>query len=224
MLKKKTKIDGLIIEWFGHSSIGIFGKKIIYIDPFSEVLKGDERKADLIISSHAHRDHFDINAINKLSKSSTYIIIKSGSDKSGLSSNFIVELGINESGKVMDIEIKAVDAYNTKRFRSPGIPFHPEGFGMGVLLIIEEVKFYYAGDTDFIKPMERLRDERIDIAFLPIGGIYTMDVEEAIEAGIAIQSRIVIPVHYNHLKGTEADPIEFKKKFEGKSQSEVIIL
>ena len=56
-------IGSLTIEWLGHSSVGVYGKKTIYIDPFGEVLKGNERKADLIISTHGHRDHYDVAAI-----------------------------------------------------------------------------------------------------------------------------------------------------------------
>jgi L-ascorbate metabolism protein UlaG (beta-lactamase superfamily) len=224
MPRKTTETQGLTIEWLDHSSIGIYGKKIIYIDPFSEVLKGDEKKADLIISTHGHRDHFDIDAINTLSKENTYVIIKSGCEKRDLASNFIKELDISEIYTVDEIEIRAVHAYNTKRFRSPGTPFHPEGFGMGVIITAEGVKLYYAGDTDFIEPMERLRDEKIDVAFLPIGGTYTMDLDEAVQAVIAIEPRIAIPVHYNYIEGTQADPMEFKEKVENKSETRVTIL
>jgi L-ascorbate metabolism protein UlaG (beta-lactamase superfamily) len=224
MYKKTTKVNGLIIEWLGHSTVGIYGKKIIYIDPFSQVLKGDEKKADLIVSTHDHRDHFDVQAINSLSKNTTFVIIKSGCDKSDLKATSIEELNIDKTYTADDIEIKAVHAYNTKRFRSPGVPFHPEGFGIGVILTVAGVKFYYAGDTDFIRPMERLRDEKISVAFLPIGGIYTMDVDEAVEAALTIESKITIPVHYNLIEGTEADPLTFKDKVESKSGLKVIIL
>jgi L-ascorbate metabolism protein UlaG (beta-lactamase superfamily) len=224
MHKKATTINGLTIEWLGHSTIGIYGKKIIYIDPFSQVLKGDEEKADLIVSTHNHRDHFDIQAINTLSKDTTSVIIKSGCDKSDLKATLIKVLDIDDIHALDDIEIKAVHAYNTKRFRSPGVPFHPEGFGMGVILTVEGVKFYYAGDTDFIRPMEKLRDENISVAFLPIGGTYTMDVNEAVQAALTIESEVIIPVHYNLIEGTEADPLEFKDKVEAKAGSKVIIL
>ena len=118
MYKKTTKVNGLIIEWLGHSTVGIYGKKIIYIDPFSQVLKGDEKKADLIVSTHDHRDHFDVQAINSLSKNTTFVIIKSGCDKSDLKATSIEELNIDKTYTADDIEIKAVHAYNTKRFRS----------------------------------------------------------------------------------------------------------
>jgi L-ascorbate metabolism protein UlaG (beta-lactamase superfamily) len=223
-MSRNTKVNGLTVEWLGHSSVGIYGKKVIYVDLFSEVLRGDEKKGDLIISTHDHRDHLDMNAINKLSKDSTSIVIKSGSSKDNLSSTHIKELGINEKLSIGEVEIKSVHAYNTKRFRSPGTPFHPEGFGMGVVIFVEGVKLYYAGDSDFIPPMAELKDERIDVAFLPIGGTYTMDIDEAVEAALVMKPRIVIPVHYNHIKGTEADPMEFKRKLEDRSESKAIIL
>jgi len=72
--------------------------------------------------------------------------------------------------------------------------------------------------------MTELKDERIDVAFLPIGGTYTMDIDEAVEAAFVMKPRIVIPVHYNHIKGTEADPMEFKRKLENKGESKVIVL
>lgn len=223
-MAKSTVINGLIIEWLGHSSVGIYGKKLVYVDPFSEVMKGDEKKGDLIISTHDHRDHLDANAINKLTKDSTYIVIKSGSKKSDLSSVHIKELEINAKLSIDEIEVKSVHAYNTKRFRSSGTPFHPEGFGMGIIISIAGVKMYYAGDTDCIPQMEELKDEKIDVALLPIGGTYTMDIDEAVETVLIIKPRIVIPVHYNHIKGTEVNPMEFKEKVENKSESKVIIL
>lgn len=221
---KTTEIEGLTVEWVGHSTVGIYGKRVTYIDPFDEVLRGDERKADLVISTHAHRDHFDANAINKLSKDGTIVVVRSGTDRTNLSARLVKGMDIGETQDVEGIEIKAVHAYNTKRFRSPGTPFHPEGFGMGVVMTIEGVKFYYAGDTDFIPPMEKLKEEKIDVAFLPIGGTYTMDLDEAVEAALAIQPRIVIPVHYNYIKGTEADPTDFKRKVESKSNMRAIDL
>lgn len=224
MPKKSFEMKGLVVEWLGHSSVGVYGTKVIYFDPFSDVLKGDEKKADLIISTHGHGDHFDVNAINKLSKSGTCVVIKSGCRKDQLSSNLIVELGIDEGKTFEGIEIKTVHAYNTKRFRSPGTPFHPEGFGMGVIVVVDGVKLYYAGDTDLIKPMEKLKEEKIDIAFLPIGGTYTMDIDEAVETVLVIEPKTVIPVHYNHLKGTEVDPTEFKTKVREKAKTSVVIL
>jgi L-ascorbate metabolism protein UlaG (beta-lactamase superfamily) len=224
MPRKTAEIKGLTVEWLGHNSVRIYGKKIVYIDPFSEVLKAGDEKADLIVSTHAHRDHFDVDAINKLTKDGTHVVIKSGCDRTELSSESIKEIEIDETCKIDDIEVKGVPAYNVRRFRSPGEPFHPEGFGMGAIVAVDGVKFYYAGDTDYIPVMKDFASENIEVAFLPIGGTYTMDLDEASAAAEAIKSKIIVPVHYNHLKGTEADPIAFKEKVEKMSKSKVFIL
>lgn len=224
MSENKFKVGGIEIEWVGHSTVAMYGEKVIYIDPFSEVLKGGEPAADIIVSSHAHRDHFDVAAINKLSGAHTCLIAKSGSDFSSINCNQVKEIEIGESLVIDGVEIKAVHAFNTHRFRSEGVPFHPQGFGMGILIRVGNVKLYYAGDSDFIEPMNALKEEGLDVALLPIGGTYTMDVDEAVESVKAIQPKVAIPVHYNHIKGTEADPQAFKEKVELNTQTKVVIL
>ena len=224
MSESKFKVRGIEIEWVGHSTVALYGDKVIYIDPFGEVLKGGEPAADIIVSSHAHRDHFDVDAINNLSGANTSLIAKSGSDFSGIKCDKVKELEIGESHVIDEVEIRAVPAFNTHRFRSEGVPFHSEGFGMGILIRVGNVKVYYAGDSDFIEPMNALKEEGVDVAILPIGGTYTMDVDEAVESVKAIQPKVAIPVHYNHIKGTEADPQAFKEKVELKTQTKVIIL
>ena len=224
MTSNKTTIKGVTIHWIGHSTVGIYGEKTVYFDPFMEVLQGGEKIADLIVSSHGHRDHFDVAAINKLSDKDTTVIITPGCSVDDLLSPEFKVIVSGESITIGDIEIEAVPAYNVKRFRSPGTPFHPEGFGIGVILTMEGTKFYYAGDTDFIESMTGLAQAHIDVAFLPIGCTYTMNIDEAVEAVEAIQPSIVIPVHYNHITGTEADPQVFKQKTSQVSQAEVIVL
>lgn len=228
MAGHETQINGLKVQWIDHSTVKIKTAgpppKVIYIDPFGQVLKGNEEKADLIISTHDHFDHFDAQAINQLTKDDTEVVLKKGISKGALKAKQIRELDIGASVEAKGTKIRAVHAYNEHRFKAPGQPFHPKGFGMGVILEIEKIKFYYAGDTDFIGEMKALKDEKIDAAFLPIGGLYTMDLPEAVEAAVAISPKIVIPTHYNFLSGTNADPSDFKKRVESKSKIEVRIL
>jgi len=94
---------------------------------------------------------------------------------------------------------------------------HHKGEGVGYLLTVNGKTIYHAGDTDFIPEMRGLGD--VDVALLPIGGTFTMDIEEAIEAVVAIKPKIVIPMHY-----LKANPQEFKKKLEAKSNIKVIDL
>jgi L-ascorbate metabolism protein UlaG (beta-lactamase superfamily) len=225
MAGKETKLDGLTIRWIGHSTVQLKDSrgKIIYIDPFSEVLKGDEAKADLIVSTHAHFDHFDPQAINRLLKPETEVVAKKGCNLGSLKTAKAREIEVGQELEAQGVKVKAVPAYNVHRFRSPGQPFHPQGFGMGAVLEVEGKKLYYAGDTDSIPEMKALKREAIDVAFLPIGGTYTMDVPEAAEAAQAISPKIVIPTHYSLLAETRADPEEFRERLKA-SGIEVRIL
>jgi len=110
-----------------------------------------------------------------------------------------------------------VEAYNYKRFRSPGNPFHPRGLGVGYLIRAEGKTVYHAGDTDFIPEMEGL--EGIDLALLPSGGTYTMDNDKAAEAAFAIHPKSVVPMHI-----WDTDPGVLKRKVESESDIRVVAL
>lgn len=88
--------------------------------------------------------------------------------------------------------IETVQAYNTKEGSSTRKQ-HKKREGVGYLIMMEGKTIYHAGDTDFIPEMRELG--RVDVALLPMGGTFTMDIEEAVEAAIAIDPRVVIPIH-----------------------------
>ncbi len=91
----------------------------------------------------------------------------------------------------------------------------------GFVIEIDDKKIYHAGDTGLLYDMKLLEDEKIDVAFLPIGGNYTMDINDAVKAVDFIKPKKVVPMHYNTFKPIEADPQDFIKKV---SSSEVIVL
>jgi L-ascorbate metabolism protein UlaG (beta-lactamase superfamily) len=126
-------------------------------------------------------------------------------------------LKVGEEANEDSVKIKAVDAYNVKRFRSPGNPFHPKSFGVGYLITALGKTVYHAGDTDFIPEMKQLG--HVDVALLPSGGTYTMDNAEAADAALAINASVVIPMHRWDTK-----PDEFKKKVEASSSIRVVLL
>jgi len=126
-------------------------------------------------------------------------------------------IGPGEEIEFGGIKIQAVDAYNIKHHNTPRV-MHKKGVGIGYLVNVEGKIIYHAGDTDFIPEMKKLG--RVDLALLPIGGRgFTMDMDEVVEAATEINPRFVIPMHRY-----EADPIEFKKKVENRSNTEVIPL
>lgn len=202
-----------IIKWLGHASFQLkVNERIIYIDPY----RGDyPEKADLILVTHSHGDHCSVAKIKSARGADTIVFAPEDCVKKLKGS--VRALKVGEEATVGDIKVRAVEAYNVKRFRSAGNPFHPKGFGVGYLITALGKTVYHAGDTDFIPEMKKLG--HIDVALLPSGGTYTMDNPEAAEAALAIKPAVVIPMHRWDTK-----PDEFKKKVEAGSNIKVVAL
>ena len=210
----------ITIKWLAHASFQIrTDDQVIYIDP-SEKNTGLKGKglpqADLILVTHGHYDHCDPGLLKKLRKFGSAILAPPSCKKD--IKGVVWEMS---PGEFMDIsggiKVRAVDAYNVKRFRSPGKPFHPKGEGVGYIITLEGKRIYHAGDTDLIPQMEVLGD--IDVALLPSGDTYTMDAKEAAEAAVLIDPKVVIPMHT-----WSKDMSDFKQEVEGKSSVKVVVL
>jgi len=202
------------IKWLAHAAFQIKTEgKTIYVDleKYGEV----SEKADLILVTHSHTDHCDSSKIKKVRKPDT-VIIAPEDCVSKIGGNVKI-LKPGEDTTIDNIRIKAVEAYNYKRFRSPENPYHPKGYGVGYLIMAEGKTIYHAGDADFIPEMRQLG--HVDVALLPSGGTYTMDNPEAAEAAIAINPKVAIPMHR-----WDTDPEEFKKKVETESNIKVMVL
>lgn len=205
---------GISIRWLGHASFQIIAEgKIIYVD----LEKNSEipEKADLILVTHSHFDHCDPAKIKVAQQDNTLTIGPEDCVKKISGKTKALKAG--EETIIDNIQIKAVEAYNYKRFRSPGNPYHPKGFGIGYLIKAEGKTIYHAGDTDFIPEMKKLGD--IDVALLPSGGTYTMDNAEASEAAIAINPKIAVPMHR-----WDTNAEDFRAKVEAHSETRVELL
>ncbi|MFH0714936.1 MAG: MBL fold metallo-hydrolase [Candidatus Diapherotrites archaeon] len=197
---------GLSIEWKGHSCFKISdGKTVLYFDPFK---LSEKDKADLIIVTHDHYDHCSLEDVEKIQTPET-IIICDGASAQKLQGNVKV-LKLGEEVEVKGIQVKAVPAYNVNK------KFHPKGFGMGVVVEFAGIKLYHAGDTDRIPEMKSFG--KIDIAFLPVGGTYTMNAEEAAQAAEDIRPEIAVPMHYGKIIGSRKDAELFQKLYGGKTE------
>jgi len=197
---------GLDITRIAHDTFRIKGSKVVYTDPF-KVAKGDE--ADIVLISHEHFDHLSLDDLRKVIFPGTSIVASplASEGLKGVQAKEVLFLDPGGKQYVGNVEIEAVLAYNLNKFREPGQVFHPKGKGLGFLIRIDGVTLYYAGDSDFIPEM---RSIKCDIALLPVSGTYVMTAEEAAEACNAIKPRIVVPMHYGAIVGSEADAERFK--------------
>jgi len=177
------------IFWLGHAAfkIKMFSGRIIYLDPYN--IKDGEEKADIIVSSHTHGDHFSKSDIKKIWGDST-ILLGPASIQSSLQKFNGQALEIGDAFAYKDFSIELFPAYTIKKVT------HPKSSNWSGTIIESAGKsVYHAGDTERIPEMKDLKDRKITVALLPCGGTYTMDFEEATDAAVDIQPEIVVPMH-----------------------------
>lgn len=177
------------IFWLGHASfkIKMFSGRIIYLDPYN--IKNGEEKADIIVSSHSHGDHFSRADIKKLWKDDT-ILLGPVSIADSLKKFDGQALEIGEEFAYKDFAIELFPAYTIKKGT------HPKSNNwVGTIIESAGKSVYHAGDTERIPEMKELAKRKITVALLPCGGTYTMDFEEATDAALDIQPEIVVPMH-----------------------------
>ena len=203
------------LHWLGHDSFRLDGPPIIYFDPWQlhpTDIEGLGLVADLVLISHEHGDHCSPKDIETISGPDTVVVCNSGAAEQ-LPGAQIIRPG--ESMTIAGVEIEAVRAYNTNKFRSPGVPFHPREADMvGYIVTIGGQRLYFAGDTDHIPEMA---DLGCDVALLPVSGKYVMTAEEAAEAARTIQPQVVVPMHFGSGIGTDDDGLSFTKLYAGET-------
>lgn len=193
------------IVWYTQSSIRIdAGGLHIYIDPYN--VPKNEPPADVILISHEHGDHLSPDDINRVRTPSTIVFASRLSAPTVGGDVRILTPGDHAS--VGPLSIDAVPAYTRTKVRDNGVPFHPrENNHLGLILKVEDLSFYLAGDTDVIPEMESFGP--VDYAFLPVSGRAVMTAEEAVEAVRIIQPKVAVPVHYGAMIGSIDDAKRF---------------
>jgi Predicted Zn-dependent hydrolases of the beta-lactamase fold len=209
------------VTFLGHAAFMIEGSKVVLIDPFitgnpKSPLKGveDIKRADVVIVTHDHGDHGFDDAVEICKKTGAYfvsqyeLVVKSGLDR-------VEPMNI---GGFVNVGGMGVEVAFTPAFHTAGL-----GDPTGVIVKIDGKTIYHAGDTGLFYDMKLIGElYRPDIAILPIGSRFTMDVLQAAKAVEFISPKYVIPMHYNTFDLIKADPKEFERLVGDKAK--VIIL
>jgi len=177
------------IIWLGHAcfKIKMFSGRIIYLDPYN--INDGEEKADIIVSSHTHSDHFSKSDIKKIWQENT-VLLGPTSITNSLKKFGGQGLEIGEEFAYKDLSIELFPAYTIEKST------HPKSNNWtGTIIESAGKSVYHAGDTERIPEMKDLKKRNITVALLPCGGTYTMDFEEASNVAVDIQPEIVVPMH-----------------------------
>lgn len=206
------------IKCLGHSTIKMISdNKVIYFDPYN--IKLEYKDADIIFITHSHYDHFSEDDINKIKKENTKIVITKDIYDSVLKLGFlndnIIVVTPNNNYQIDNIKFNTISSYNINK------TFHPKNNNLvGYIIDINSYKYYIAGDTDITEENKKVI---CDVAFLPIGGIYTMDYKEAATLANIIEPRIVVPIHYGTIVGNIEDAYKFKELLNDSIRCEIMI-
>ena len=205
------------IEVLFHSSIRIVREKTIYIDPFK--IQENYNDADLIFITHDHFDHYSEDDIDKVRKENTKIIVPkdllSKVLNFGFESEKIITVEPNKEYTVEGIKFETILAYNIQK------QFHPKKNGwVGYIIELDGNRYYIAGDTDITEENKKVK---CDVAFVPVGGTYTIDYKEAAELINIIKPKIAVPIHYGDIVGTKQDATEFTKLLDSRIEGKILM-
>jgi L-ascorbate metabolism protein UlaG (beta-lactamase superfamily) len=191
------------LTWFRQAALRwADGERTIYLDPWGT--PHDSPPADVILITHAHFDHFQPDEIVRLSTPRTRLVAPH--DVARELSGDVTPVAPGESHEVAGLRFITVPAYNV---REEALDFHPRANRwVGYVLELEGRTYYHAGDTDHAPELDEVRT---DVAFVPIGGHYTMDAAEAGVFVKAIAPRLAVPIHYGFVVGSPDDGERFRE-------------
>ena len=214
--------------WLGHAAFRIeLAGAVILIDPFltgnpKAAVTADELSPDVILLTHGHVDHFgDTVAIAKRTGANVVAIVEIANE---LSEEGLEKVHDPNLGGTVEFDwgsAKLVPAWHTST-----TPKGTVNTPAGLLVKIGGKTIYHLGDTCLFSDLELIakRAGQIDVALICIGGHYTMDRVDAVEAAKLIGAREVIPCHYDTFPPIETDVQAFKADVETDTSSQVVVL
>jgi L-ascorbate metabolism protein UlaG (beta-lactamase superfamily) len=189
------------ITWFRGSSVRIRREGLeIHIDPLGV---DEASEADFVLLTHPHYDNFSEDDIALVRGKHTVLIAPTSMKKQLDDADHFMRPG--DMLQLEGFDVLAVPAHNV------GKKFHePEQGWLGYVFSIGDTTFYHAGDTDFLPSMYGIR---CDVAFLPIGGHYTMGIEDAAKAAEACGAEVLVPIHWGEPHGGLNDIDRLREMF-----------
>lgn len=210
-----------MLQYLGHSAWYIEGNWIkALVDPF---FASDEAKAaakpyyeassgiNCIFLTHAHGDH--MGDAEKIAKATGATFFATNELATYLKGKGFKAEGMHIGGRASFPfgTVKMTIAFHGSSIWEEGkLAFSSEPCGF--VIEVDGKKIYHAGDTGLTIEMSLLEAEHIDYALLPIGGYFTMDIEDAVRAAGFVKAKTTIPMHYDTFPIIKADPNEFAKK------------
>lgn len=189
--------------WYKQSSLLWRGNLTVYIDPW-EIPEG-EPKADLVFITHAHFDHFSEPDLARVTKEGT-VTVAPHDIAAQLRKGDVRAVKPGEAIEAAGFQVDAVPAYNARPERKD---FHPrDNNWVGYIIDLGGTRTYLAGDTDHVPEMGQVK---ADVAFVPVGGTYTMDVREAAGAVKEIRPKVAVPYHFGFVVGSRSEGEKFVK-------------
>jgi len=202
-----TTNGDVIIHPLNHATFVMsWNGKMIYNDPVGTASYTGLPKADLILVSHVHTDHFNDGTLGTVRGATAVILAPQAVYNSMTAAQKAVTTVLTNGAvtNLMGITVEAVPAYN------PTLSYHPRGTGNGYVLTIGGKRLYMSGDTEDIPEMRVLPN--IDVAFVCINLPYTMSVPNAAVIVRQFQPRVVYPYHYRNSDNSLSDLNDFKRR------------
>jgi len=216
------------LTWYGHSAFELEGKHKTLIDPYIShnpvaTVRWQDLKPDVIVVTHGHSDHYGDTVEIARSTGCKVIGITEIADflcKKGID---VIDLNLGGSIDFKGVGYTLVPAVHSNSIEENDKVFEA-GCPVGVI-VTDEKTVYHAGDTALFHDMALIHELfSPEVALLPIGGRFTMDIKAAVQAVKLIKPKLAIPMHYNTWGAIKTDETVFKSLVEQQTDTKVALL